>query len=122
VHELVPFAPGTPEHYMLHNTEPFGEDWDNSLVGAVIALELVSKAAALHIGSPTELSLLAHPGDRYIIGAGDTLAFTPVLWVEAGTPAGVYTVTFKLVDARPIGWPFSESGEFRISTAVPASE
>jgi hypothetical protein len=79
VHELVPFAPGTPEHYMLHNTESFGEDWDNSLASAVVALELVSKSAALNIGSLTELSILAHLGDRYVLGAGDTLAFTPVL-------------------------------------------
>jgi hypothetical protein len=122
VHELAPFAPGTPEHAMLHNTESFGEDWDNSLAGVVVALELVSKSAALQIGSPTELSILAHPGDRYVLGAGDTLAFTPVLWVGAGTPAGVYTATFKLVDVRTIGWSFGESGEFTISTAVPEHE
>jgi hypothetical protein len=122
VHELVPFAPGTPEHALLHNTEAFGEDWDNALAGAVVALELVTKSEALHIGSPTELSILAQPGDRYVIGAGDTLAFTPVLWVDADTPPGVYSATFKLVDVRTIGWPFGESGEFSISTAVPASE
>jgi hypothetical protein len=122
VHELAPFAPGTREHAMLHNTASFGEDWDNSLASAVVALELVSKSAALNIGSPTERSILAHPGDRDVIGAGDTLAFAPVLWVDAGTPAGVYTATFKLVDVRTIGWPFGESGEFSISTAVPASE
>jgi hypothetical protein len=58
----------------------------------------------------------------YVIGAGDTLAFTPVLWVDAGTPAGVYTASFKLVDVRMLGWPFGESGEFSIATAVPASE
>jgi hypothetical protein len=122
VHALVPFAPGTPEHALLHNTESFGEDWDNSLASAVVALELVSKSAALHIGSPTELSILAHPGDRYVLGGGDTLAFTPVLWVDADTPAGVYTATFKLVDVRMVGWPFGESGEFTISTAVPEQE
>jgi hypothetical protein len=122
VHELVPFAPGTPEHAMLHNTEAFGEDWDHSLVGAVVAWELVSKSAELQIGSPTELSILAHPGDRYVLGAGDTLTFTPVLWVGAGTPAGVYSATFTLVDVRTIGWPFGESGEFTISTAVPEYE
>ena len=122
VHELVPFEEGTPEHYMLHNTESFGEDWDNSLAGAVVALELVAKSPELHIGSPTQLSILNHPGDRYVIGMGDTLAFTPVLWVEGGTPAGTYSVTFKLVDVRMMGWPFGESGEFIISTAVPESE
>ena len=57
-----------------------------------------------------------------MIGAADTLAFTPVLWVDAGTPAGMYTASFKLVDVRMLGWPFGESGEFSIATAVPASE
>jgi hypothetical protein len=122
VHELVPFAPGTPEHFMLHNTEAFGEDWDNSLAGAVVALELVAKSDALHIGSPTEQVILATPGDRYVIGAGDTLAFTPVLWVDANTPPGVYSATFKLIDVRTIGWPFGESGEFSIITRVPAND
>jgi hypothetical protein len=54
VHELVPFEAGTPEHYMLHNTESFGEDWDNSLAGALVALEFVSKSEALNIGSLTQ--------------------------------------------------------------------
>jgi hypothetical protein len=122
VHDLVPFEPGTPEHYMLHGTESFGEDWDNSLAGAVVALELVSKSAELNIGSPNETSILVNPGDRYVIGAGDTLAFTPVLWVDTGTPEGVYTASFKVVDVRMLGWPFGESGEFIISTAVPANQ
>ncbi len=56
------------------------------------------------------------------MGMGDTLAFTPVLWADAGTPTGVYTATFKLVDVRMVGWPFGESGVFIISTAVPESD
>jgi hypothetical protein len=122
VHELFPFEAGTPEHYMLHNTDSYGEDWDNSIADAVAALELVSKSPELNIGSPTQLFILSHPGDRYVIGSGDTLAFTPVLWVDGGTPAGVYTASFKRVDVRMLGWPFGESGEFSISTAVATSE
>ena len=97
-------------------TDP--ERWIDQDGRAVTDLERLREGT----GYSTELSILAHPGDRYVLGAGDTLAFTPVLWVGAGTPAGVYTATFTRVDVRTVGWPFGESGEFTIATAVPAYE
>ena len=119
VHELFPFAAGTPQHFMLHGSDSYGEKWDNSLAGAVIAMELVSKSPELNIGSSTELSVLSKPGDRFVIGDGDTLAFLPVLWVDADTPEGVYSVTLRFVDVRPVGWPLGESGEITIFTTGP---
>ncbi len=122
VHELFPFEEGTPEHFMLHGTDAYGEKWDTSLAGAVIAVELVSKSPELNIGTSTDLSILSNPGDRYVVGAGDTLAFLPVLWVEADAPVADYSVTLRFVDVRPMGWPLGESGEITIITTGPQKD
>lgn len=122
VHELFPFADGTPQYAMLHNTESYGEKWDNPLTGAVIAVELVSKSPELNIGSSTELSILSEHGDHFVMGDGDTLAFLPVLWVDADTPVGDYSVTLRFVDVRPVGWPLGESGEITIFVTGPQQD
>lgn len=116
--ELLAFAEGTSEHYLLHNTEPYGEHWTTSLAGAVVALELISKSPGLNIGSLDALSVLASPGDRQVLGAGESLAFTPVLWTAPDAAPGTYSAEFKLVDVRTSGTPFGESGVFQINTQV----
>lgn len=117
--DLASFAPLTPEHYMLYALEPFGEDYDDSLAGAVIAIELLDKTPGLNIGSLTETSILADAGDTAEIGSGDeNFSFTPVFWTEADAPVGTYSATMRLVDLRTNGEAFLPSGQYTFSFSV----
>lgn len=117
--DLVPFAPGTPEHYMLRSLEPFGEEYDEPLLGAEIGIELLDLTPGLGIGSLANLSILTNPGDTFFIGSGDdNFSFTPVFWTEADAPGGVYSATMRIVDLRTSGEAFLPSGQFTVSFSV----
>ncbi len=120
--DLASYDPGTPEHYMLYALEPFGEDYDDPMTGAVVAIELIDMTPGLNIGSLSEMNILANPGETVEIGSGDeNFSFTPVFWTEADAEPGVYSATMRLVDLRAdTGEAFSPSGVYTFSfTVVP---
>ncbi|MEM9657539.1 MAG: all3515 family Zur-repressed PEP-CTERM protein [Planctomycetota bacterium] len=117
--DLVPYPEGTPEHYMLRALEPFGEDYDDPLTGAVVAIELLALTPGLQIGSLTETNILSDAGDTAVMGSGDeNFSFTPVFWTESDAPIGVYSATMRLVDLRTSGEAFLPSGQYTFSFAV----
>ncbi len=117
--DLASYDPGTPEHIMLYALEPFGEDYDDPMTGAVVAIELLDLTPGLNIGSLTQTSILANAGDTAAIGAGDSFSFTPVFWTDSDAAIGVYSATMRLVDLRPNGAEaFLPSGQYTFSFAV----
>lgn len=111
------YGPGSPEWIMFHSS---GGTRTNRLDGAVVALELVEKTPGLNIGTPDQLHVLINPGDRHVLGEGNTLEFQPVFWVEGDSPVGTYSASFKLVDMNTEGGrtPFPESGIFHLDFRV----
>lgn len=101
------FGWGSAEYIMFHSG---ARRWTNDLAGVVVALELVEKSPELHVGSTTQLDALVNPGDRLVLGEGNTFDFTPVVWAEANTAPGTYSLRFKLVDASGRAEPMAESG------------
>ena len=116
--DLASYDPGTPEHYMLYALEPFGEDYDDPMTGAVVAIELLDMTPGLNIGSLTQTNILANPGDVAPIGAGDSFSFTPVFWTESDAAPGTYSATMRLVDLRPSGEAALPSGQYIFSFSV----
>lgn len=117
--DLSSYPEGTPEHYMLHSLEPYGEDYDDSLAGAVIGIELLDLTPGLNVGSLSETNVLSNVGDTAAIGSGNDFSFTPVFWTETDAAAGVYSATMRLVDLRETGEAFLPSGQYTFSFAVP---
>lgn len=116
VHRILPhvtatatnqFGYGSAEYVMFHSKS---DGWTNSLDGVVVAMELVEKTEGLHVGTTKQLDALANPGDRVVMGDGNTFEFTPVVWTEASAPAGTYTLKFKLVDVSGSASPMLDSG------------
>jgi len=110
-------GPGSPEFILFHSS---AGTRTNSLAGAVVALELISKTDGLNIGSLNTLNVLTHPGDRFVIGEGNSINFQPMFWTEADAPVGRYSATFKLVDVSTAEGhiPFLESGTFSLDFRV----
>jgi hypothetical protein len=74
------------------------DGWTNALDGVVVAMELVEKSSDLHVGASNQLDVLSSPGDRVVMGTGNSFEFTPVVWTETNAAAGDRTLKFKLVD------------------------
>lgn len=117
--DLLPYEEGTPENYMLRGLEPFGEDYDDSLAGAEIGIELLDLTSGLNIGSLSDTNVLANVGDTVAIGSGDDFSFTPVFWTESDAAEGIYSATMRLVDLRANGDAFLPSGQYTFSFSVP---
>jgi hypothetical protein len=111
------YGPGSPEWVLFHSS---AGTQTNSLEGATVALELLGKTEGLHVGTTNQLDVLTHPGDRFVIGAGDRINFQPVFWTEGNAAVGTYSATFKLVDINTDGGrtPFPESGAFSLDFRV----
>jgi hypothetical protein len=116
--DLALSAPGTPEHYMLHSLEPYGEDYDDSLAGVTVAIELLDITPGLHVGSPSVLEALQAAGDTTVIGTSENFSFTPVFWTEGNATPGIYSATMRLVDLRTSGEAFLPSGAYTFSFSV----
>lgn len=104
------YAPATPEQIMFNSS---GNRWSGSLVGSTVALELVALSPGLHVGNASTMNLMS-VGDQIVLGPGDNLSFTPVLWIDDEPDAPMRQASFKLVDVRDTGTPFGESGVFNI--------
>ncbi|MGE3536622.1 MAG: all3515 family Zur-repressed PEP-CTERM protein [Candidatus Tectimicrobiota bacterium] len=115
IQALAGFAPNTPEWFLFNSS---GGRWISPLTEAEIALELVAISPGLQLADSTGSVLLSQPGERYSLGAGDTLAFTPVFVVEAATASAgsTYSATLRLVDVSTASGhvPFLESGTFNL--------
>lgn len=111
------YGPGSPEWVMFHSS---GNTRTNSLASSDIALELVGKSEGLNIGSATTLNILSNPGDRFSLGDGNQVDFTPIFWVDGNTPTGSHWVALKLVDTNTAGGrtPLPESGIYWIDFKV----
>ena len=111
------YGPGSPEWVLFYSS---AGTRTNSLAGGQISLELVAKTDGLHIGNTNTLDLLSQPGDRFSLGAGPAINFSPVFWVEGNAPVGTYSASFKLVDTNTEGGrtPFRESGIFHLDFKV----
>lgn len=116
VHE---FGWGSGEYTMFHSS---GGSRTASLEGTIVAMELVEISDGLHIGSSTELDVLNAPGDRVILGDGQTFSWTPVVWAEADTAPGTLSFSFKLVDVGNSDGhtPLLESGTAHMDFRVPS--
>ncbi len=101
------FGYGSGEYVMFHSS---GGRWTNSLDGVVVAMELVQKSPELRVGTADQLEVLVNPGDRVIMGNGNSFEFTPVVWAEPDTAPGTYELKFKLVDVSGSPSPMLESG------------
>jgi hypothetical protein len=100
---------------LFHST---GDRWSAPLTGAVVALQLVSITPTFHVADAAGNRVFASHA-HHQLGEGNSLAFFPTFWTEAGAPAGTYSVTFKLVDVRTDGMPLGESGCFTLDFRVP---
>lgn len=115
-HSLSPFGETTPEGYLYNSS---GGRWRGSLSGATVALELVNKSPALRIGTETSTDILVNVGDRFTLGAGESLQSPLVLWTETTAVLGDLFATFKLVDISAGVSPLPESGTFSFDVRVP---
>ncbi len=111
------YGPGSPEWILFYSS---AGTRTNSVSGAVVHLELVSKTTGLHVGATNALDIVTNPGDRYNLGAGEAIRFTPVFWVDGNAAVGTYSATFKLIDVNTDGGrtPFGESGLFTLDFKV----
>jgi hypothetical protein len=108
------FPPGSGEHFLFNSS---GGRWADPFSDADVHLELVSLTPGLNWGSPTSLNVLVNPGDDVHVGEGNEMfEFTPVLWVDASAPVGIYEATFRIVDESGI---YGTAGNVRIITFVP---
>lgn len=116
VHRILPhvtatatnvFGYGSSEYLLFHSSS---HRWTESLTGAVVAMELVEKSPELHVGTAEQLDALVNPGDRIVMGDGDSFEFSPVVWTEPSTQPGTYALQFKLVDVGGSQSPLMESG------------
>lgn len=116
VHRILPhvtttatnhFGYGSAEYVMFHSGS---RRWTNPLAGAVVAMELVEKSPGLHVGTDDQPDALVNPGDRIVMGDGDTFEFRPLVWTEADAEPGTYSLRFKLVDVSGGPSPIEESG------------
>lgn len=112
------YGPGSPEWILFHSN---ADTRTNSLRGAVVHLELVSKTTGLHIGTKDALDVLTNPGDRYNMGSGESFRFAPVFWVDGASTPSSFSATFKLVDVNTGEGrtPIKESGLFTLNFRVP---
>ncbi len=117
VNTLAGFGEGAPETY-LYNSSAGG--YQTPLDGAVIVLELVNATPGLHVAIGDNATALAKAGDVYELGPAESLPVTPVFWVDADAPMGVYSAALRLHDVGTADGrtPFGESGTFYLDFAV----
>jgi hypothetical protein len=83
---------------------------------ATVALELLEISDGLNIAHADGTPINLAPGERLTLGTGANWVFRPVFWVADGTPAGVYSVGFRLID---LSNSFGNSGRFYMDFFVP---
>ncbi len=114
------FGFGSPQHALFVSS--LGGR-TGRLDNVVVAMELVEKSPGLHIGTPFQTEVLNNPGDRVVLGDGNSFEFLPVVWTEANAAPGRYHYRFKLVDVgtEPGHAPVPESGivtfDFQVAAA-----
>jgi hypothetical protein len=116
-----PGAPPTDGRIILFNSS--GGRWNTSLAGAQIGIQLVDITPGLNIwDSTTNAPMFAGVGSIYSLGLGNAAAFNPLFWADGAVPLGTNLgATFRLVDTRPTGTPFGESGRFGYDFTTAAS-
>ncbi|MGQ9657271.1 MAG: all3515 family Zur-repressed PEP-CTERM protein [Fimbriimonadales bacterium] len=87
---------------------------------AIVGLQLMEISSGLNIahsdGTPIDLA----PGQVLTLGTGTDWVLNPVFWVVDGTPEGVYSVGFRLLDLNTSqGYtPLRDSGVFYLDFYV----
>lgn len=81
---------------------------------AIIGLQLMEISNGLNIARRDGTPINLQPGQVLTLGTGADWVFDPVFWVTDGTPEGVYTASFRLLDMNTAqGYaPFRDSGVF----------
>jgi hypothetical protein len=90
--------------------------WSGQLNDVEIGLRLVESSPGLHIGTETTKDIYA-ADDIFTLGAGNDFEFKPVYWVDAATPAGIYSATFELLKTGT-GSSILDSGSFHFDFNV----
>jgi hypothetical protein len=111
--------PGREAHTLFHSSN---DRWTPAFPDAVIALQLVSKTAGLHVGTDSRMDVLEYPGDFVILGKGKSakLKFNPVFWTESAAATGTYSVELRLLDLNPNPEKrVKPSGTFNLDFQVP---
>jgi hypothetical protein len=111
--------PGREAHTLFHSSN---DRWTPAFPDAVIALQLVSKTAGLHVGTDSRMDVLEYPGDFVILGKGKSakLKFNPVFWTESAAASGTYSVELRLLDLNPNPEKrVKPSGTFNLDFQVP---
>jgi len=118
-HELPPvsfslmgWANNEPGFMTLKADEP-KEDYYTLEQGAVIHLELVSIDRALKVWNVGFSSVLAEPGQSFILGASE-FDFHPTYHIDLSDPAfdperELYSATFRILDSGETGYTASEA-------------
>jgi hypothetical protein len=107
--------PGSAENILLSSSNG---RWGGSMANSKLALELVSATPGLKMGNSSTLDLFG-TGNRYLLGDGATLDFTPVFWVAGNAPAGTYSAEFRLLDLGTNNAVLGQGGTFNLDFAAP---
>ena len=113
VDSLAGYAPGSEESILYNSSNG---RWSSSLAGTKIAIELVSITSGLTVGDASTLNLF-ESSNRYALGAGDLIDFTPVFWVAAGAAMQTYSAEFRFLDLGVNGAVLSAGGTFNFDFA-----
>lgn len=98
---------GGVDEVLFHSSS---DRWSGAFDDAHIHLKLLNVSSPeLHVGSPTDPFAFTVGGDVHLGDGDEQFAFTPVLWVENGTPIGNYWAEFQLID---LSGTFGDSGRF----------
>lgn len=115
--ELSAASAGTPEAILFNSSSG---RWNSSLAGAEVWLEFVSLSSGLHIGAGAIADILLNPGDKHLLGEGNSLSFLPTFWTAGDAAPGTYSAEFRLRDLGQASGrtPFAPSGTFNFDFAV----
>lgn len=113
--DLKQYPTNSGEYYMFISS---AGTRTNSLAGVAVALELVAKTAGLAIGNPSKVDVLINPGDRMLLGAGDSWEALPLFSVAGDAAVGTYTASLKLVDLNAADYTTNQSGVFHLDFRV----
>jgi hypothetical protein len=73
--------------------------WNAAFPDADVHLKLLGVSSpALNVGSLADPNAISVGGDVHLGEGSEMFSFTPVLWVDASAPAGIYTAEFQLID------------------------
>lgn len=113
IQSLSGHAAGSAEDVLFRSSN---NRWSGQLNNTDIALRLVESTAGLHVGTETTKDIFAS-SDVFGLGAGNSLEFEPVYWVDGTAPSGTYSATFELLNTQT-GSAIKDSGTFHFDFAV----